>query len=332
MSKLYSITVSDDPEIRKLKQKMKDIIKNKVDDEEVKNYQIMEILKTNTEIKKRQKGEPFSDRERIRYETPNNLWRDSLAIQSNENIFREQRDAFVSNFYKFVDNNLEEDPDVLQSQVNEYIEQCKVYNENRDGKLKQLELMETKKENSSEKDSNPEGIREDNLLKCVRKHTKESENNSDEKRRRYMEKYNEEFNDQTLKVMKEDEIRRQRMEEQLARLNKKVREKEEERERQKQKANQKIIKPNSKKEDSKSSEDEDSDDSSIKNRDSLPISNRRLPKQESPGFFGRLFSFIPFTCAGRNDQDYYISDEDQKEQRKQRRNQKSNKKRKQRKN
>jgi hypothetical protein len=224
-----------------LKQKMKDIIKNKVDDDEVKNYQIMEILKTNTEIKKRQKGEPFSDRERVRYETPNNLWRDSLAIQSNENIFREQRDAFVSNFYKFVDNNLEEDPDVLQSQVNDYIEQCKVYNENRDGKLKQLEMMETKKEDS-EKNSYPEGIREDHLLKCVRRNKEDSsEKGSDEKRMRYLEKYNENFDDQNLRMDKENEIRRKRMEEQLARLNKRVREKEAEREKQNQIANKKLI-------------------------------------------------------------------------------------------
>ena len=147
---------------------MKDIVDNQVDDEQVKNHQMIEILKTNTEIKKFQKGEPFSAHEQTRYETPNNLWRDTLAIQSNkDNIFKDERDAFIKNFNDFLSSsNLDDDPDKLQEQVNSYIEQCKVYNENRNDKLKHLEAMETRKDNEdSDSDDEPFVTPQKTLLK-----------------------------------------------------------------------------------------------------------------------------------------------------------------------
>jgi len=108
----------------------------------------MEIIKKNEEIKVKQRGEPFGDAERLHLETPNGLWRDTLSITANkENIFNDERNAFMKNFEDFLANlDIDNDPKKLQQQVDSYIEQFKVYNEHRGGKLKHLEDLDTKRE------------------------------------------------------------------------------------------------------------------------------------------------------------------------------------------
>jgi hypothetical protein len=139
------------------------------DDEYIKSQQMMEIIIKNTEIKKKQKGEPFSDEEKIHYETPDNLWRDTLSIEVNkDHIFKDERDAFIKNFNNFLNNlDIDKDPSKLQEQVDSYIEQCRVYNKNRNGKLKMLEKMETKRPSDEEfdDDEDEDDGRSKNLLK-----------------------------------------------------------------------------------------------------------------------------------------------------------------------
>lgn len=138
------------------------------DDEYIKSQQMMEIIKKNTEIKKKQRGEPFSDEDKIYYEMPDNLWRDTLAIEANkDNIFREERDAFIKNFYAFLNNlDINKDPSKLQEKVDSYIEQCKIANKNRNGNLKILEKMETKRPSDEQfEEEEQEETRSNNLLK-----------------------------------------------------------------------------------------------------------------------------------------------------------------------
>ena len=117
---------------------MKEIVKNIEDDEEFKNHQILEIIKKNHEIKKYENGEDFEQIESIKYETPANLWRDTLAIKADtEKVFVEERNIFMNNFENFLSNlDIDNDPTILQEQVDSYIEQCKAYNQVRNGKLK----------------------------------------------------------------------------------------------------------------------------------------------------------------------------------------------------
>lgn len=99
---------------------MKDIVLNIEDDEYIKSQQMIELLKKNTEIKKKRKGEPYGVQEKIHYETPENLWRDTLAIETNkDNIFTQERDAFIKNFNEFLGNmdTDDKDPTQLQEQV-----------------------------------------------------------------------------------------------------------------------------------------------------------------------------------------------------------------------
>jgi hypothetical protein len=287
---------------------MKDIIQNREEDEFIRQHQLMELIKKNTEINKKQKGEPFSAREREHYETPDNLWRDTLAIKENrDNIFNEEREAFVKNCNKFLDNlNLDNDPSSLQTQVNEYLEQVKVYNKNRHGRLKQLEMMETKRA-SDELDN--DDSKEKQLLKCVRREKKHDDLSSVPLGEKQREKYiksrkpdvhldmgfmpREQFYEQ------EREESRRKMEEQLKRINENL-EKRNAKKRQRQ-------------QDSPSPQEE---------KEIHHNSMHEIRESES-SFFGRLLSFIPFTCAGRKGDDYgYISDEDPKESRKRARQQK----------
>lgn len=66
----------------------------------------------------------------------------------------------------------------------------------------------------------------------------------------------------------------------------------------------------------KKPESDDSEDSISRSppreRQSIPIMASPSNAESGSGFFSKLWSFIPFTCGGRNGQDYgYVSDEDQ---------------------
>ena len=117
---------------------MKDIVKNIDEDEDFKSLQLLEIIKKNNEIKKRENGDSYSERDKAKYETPSDLWRDTLAIKADtEKVFVEERNAFMNNFENFLTNlDIDNDPTILQEQVDSYIEQCKAYNLVRNGKLK----------------------------------------------------------------------------------------------------------------------------------------------------------------------------------------------------
>lgn len=104
---------------------MKEIVKNIDEDEEFKNLQLLEIIKKNNEIKKRENGEEYTEKDKVKYETPYNLWRDTLAIKADtEKVFVDERNAFMNNFDNFLSNlDIDNDPSILQNQVDSYIEQ-----------------------------------------------------------------------------------------------------------------------------------------------------------------------------------------------------------------
>ena len=114
----------------------------------------MEILKKNNEIKLKKLGKHYGDKERVLYETPGNVMRDTLAIDpATGKAFKDEREAFMSNFEDFLNNlDLEKDPTDVQHQVDSYIEQFKVYNQHRTGKLKALMEMKTKGDSSDSSD------------------------------------------------------------------------------------------------------------------------------------------------------------------------------------
>lgn len=295
---------------------MRDIVRNMEDDGYVKNYQLLEIIKKNTEIKKRQKGEPFSANERRRYETPDNLWRDTLAIESNkDNIFKAERDAFINNFNDFLNNlDINEDPSKLQEQVDSYIEQCRVYNQNRNGKLKQLEMMNTKR--ASDEFSAGDKVNK-SLLRCVRRekpredllngvdnsrHAKSFINKNQEKQQKFNDDSSEEEDAREYEQNKD--VGRKRMEEQLKNIKDNL-----------AKRNEKKVK--------RAASEDSLEDSPKNGRQSIPIANNS-PKEQ--GFFSKIWSFIPFTCAGRSGQEYgYASDEDSRQSRKRERQKQPNK-------
>lgn len=118
---------------------MKEIVKNIDEDEDFKNLQLLEIIKKNNEIKKHENCNDSAEKEEnVKIETPYDLWRDTLAIKADtEKVFVDERNAFMSNFDNFLSNlDIDNDPSVLQGQVDSYIEQWKAYNQLRSGKLK----------------------------------------------------------------------------------------------------------------------------------------------------------------------------------------------------
>ena len=111
---------------------------------------MVELLKKNNEIKHKKQGKKFGEKERVHYEQNENLFRETLQIDAkSDNIFQKERNAFMENFEDFLNNlDLNNDSRAIQEKVGDYIDQFKVLNQHRNGKLKALQDHKTKHESS----------------------------------------------------------------------------------------------------------------------------------------------------------------------------------------
>ena len=105
-----------------------------------------ELLKKDNEIKHKKQGKKYGDKERVHYEESHNLFRETLQIDAKaDNIFQKERNAFMENFDDFLNNlDLNNDSQVIQEKVGDYIDQFKILNKHKNDKLKNLHDKKTK--------------------------------------------------------------------------------------------------------------------------------------------------------------------------------------------
>lgn len=126
---------------------IKDIMQHKKSSGYLDDKEVGEILKKNIELNKLKRGEQLNEQERKRYETSENLWRDTLALEPKNPAANEDLSAFISNMNDVIDNiDIDMDPADLHRVVNDYVNQVKIMNMHSKGKLRHLEQLETKQD------------------------------------------------------------------------------------------------------------------------------------------------------------------------------------------
>ena len=237
--------------------------------------QINEILKKNIEIKKRSKGEEYNDKDRLHYESQKNLYRETIGLRTDsEKDYIDDRNVFMKNFESFLNNlDIDNDPEVLQEQVDSYIDQWRVINENRKGMLGKLEDNTPKPKDPNDDSS---------VFRWVRKEMKNNPIGDKGRQRDEIEDF------ESQSHMKK------KMQDQLKKMNESLRKKKEFKKKHRK--------------------DREEKHSKIDNR------SRVSNKNEESGFFSTIWSFLPFTCSGRKNEEYDCKSDDEKDDNRKKKN------------